>query len=138
MNQNHKVAVKEVAKSIVGADMSKFNWIGQNTKNYRKAQTDVSISIIRNGDKANSISFVLRNDVWKNFGERVAIAVYKNRVLFRTDENGAKVDTRGIKNCTNRYLKFRVDETTERLKAFVGDYELKYDDFYELYYIEMV
>lgn len=141
-HKNHKRKQKEnktmeITRNAKEAQDEKFTWIGANAKNYHRSNDDVSIGVIKNGrDPQGAISFTFRNGCWNNFGKRVEIAIYKNRVMFRTSEKGASLNTRSINNSVNRYMKLKVDESTEALKDFRGDYELKYDAFYELFYVE--
>lgn len=126
-------------QDIKKAQDEKFNWITKSGKNYHRAQSDISINCITyNGKPFNGISFSFRNEVWQFFGERVEFAIYKNRILFRSASNGEGMSfTTGSQKCTNKYFKVKIDENTQILKdKFIGDYELKYDSFYELYYIE--
>jgi len=122
------------------AQDEKFSWINKGSKNYHhRANSDISINCVKNNGKAFSgISFTFRNDVWQFFGENIEFAIYKNRIMFRTAENncGMKLFS-GSSKSDNKYFKVRVNEDTQIIKdKFIGDYELKYDEFYELYYIE--
>ena len=130
-----KMRTKDVKK----AQDEKFNWISKTGKQFRKAHSDISINCITYNRKPyNGLSFTFRNEVWGLFGDRVEFAIYKNRVLFRSASNGEGLAfTTGSSKCPNKYFKVKIDENTQILKdKFIGDYELKYDSFYELYYIE--
>lgn len=130
------------AKSVIDvkrAQDEKFNWVRGGGKSYHRAKSDVSINCVKSAEKQyGGLSFTFRNDVWQFFGERIEFAVYKNRILFRTAEAGEGLSLfSGSSTCSNKYIKIRVDENTQIIKdKFIGDYELKYDSFYELYYIE--
>ena len=120
------------------AQDEKFQWISS-SRTYHRAKSDISINCVKM-DKTpyGGISFTFRNDVWQFFGEKVEFAVYKNRIMFRTatGTNGMALFS-GSNKSPNKYFKVRVTEDTKILKdKFIGDYELKYDSFYELYYIE--
>ena len=121
------------------AQDEKFNWLSRTGKAYHRAKSDVSINCIKCGGKQyGGLSFTFRNDVWQFFGERVEFAIYKNRILFRTAAPGEGLSLfNGNTTCSNKYFKVRLDKDTQVIKdKFIGDYDLKYDSFYELYYIE--
>lgn len=122
------------------AQNEKFDWIECSGRGGRRsAQSDISVNCITYNKVARAgISFTFRNDVWQFFGERVEIAIYKNRILFRTATNSTGMQLcSGSAKTPNKYFKMKVDKTTQVIKdKFIGDYELKYDSFYELYYIE--
>ena len=127
-------------ENVKRAQDEKFNWISRGkTKNYHRAASDISINCITyNKTPLAGLSFSFRNDVWQFFGDFVEIAVYKNRIMFRPTNNGHGIKLcKGSTKTPNRYFKVKVDENTQVIKdKFIGDYELKYDAFYELYYIE--
>ncbi|MBQ5768456.1 MAG: hypothetical protein IIV94_06160, partial [Clostridiales bacterium] len=83
-------------------------------------------------------SLIFRNKCYEKLGKFVEIAIYKNRIFFReTNDNGLTI--RGKKGApeNTHYASINyISEEVERLKDFIGDYELKHDEFYELYYIE--
>ena len=104
--------------------------------------TDVTINIIKYqgskkaDDGAKCISIIFRDKIYSVFEtEYLAIAPLKNRIYFKSvsTRDGYKVTEKG----TSGYLKAVVyaDEIPV-YKAFIGNYALKYDKFYELYYIE--
>ena len=121
------------------AQDEKFDWISRNGKHYHTAKSDVSINCITYARKPYAgLSFTFRNDVWQFFGEGVEFAIYKNRIMFRAAKKGEGISfTSASSKCPNKYFKLKIDDTTKIIKdKFIGDYELKYDSFYELYYIE--
>lgn len=118
---------------------NKLNWIGC-SKHYSKRGNDVTITIAKNKDK-NAISITMRNDIFKLLGDEVdyiEVAVYKNRVFFRQsdDKNGILLKSNKNATQTTRYAKINIDRDVAYLVPFAGDYEMKHDDFYDLYYIE--
>lgn len=120
----------------------RFLWIG-NESVRRSSVSDVSINRIKGGkSKANGneyrFSFTFRNDCSKKLGDKgdkIEIAIFKNRIMFRQSENGMTLSGKSNKT-SNRYMHFPITSLTEELTSFIGDYELKYDDFYEVYYVE--
>lgn len=106
---------------------------------------DVSINIVtgkalKTREKTRSIlSFVIRNNKDELIAPsgRTSICMLGNRIYFKDDSRGFKLT--GKKESSNRY--FRVDYKLNNLpddqcKAFIGDYELKYNTSLMLYYIE--
>ena len=107
----------------------RFNWKTKSIHTGRGIQYDVSISLVKGG--ANSI--VLRNGKKNLFEDKaISYAIFKNRVMFRSDKDGYAIS--GNNKSPNGYVK--IHKGDEELRDFIGDYDLKYDDFYELYYIE--
>ena len=79
--------------------------------------------------------FTFRNGVAQKLGERVDFAVAQNRLYIKPcTETGVKLNSLGKQH--NKYTQLL--ETTPRvvLKAFIGNYELQYDQHNDLYYVE--
>lgn len=116
-----------------------FMWIGSASKQSRSA-SDVTISKIfwDTAKKTKAYSFVFRNNTAERIGEYIKIAIYKNRVLIRPASVGDSIHISIKSNCNtkNSYGKIKCEPNTQELDYFIGDYELKYDPFYEIYYIE--
>lgn len=113
----------------------RFNWLGKQ-RNRNNCNADISISLHKraNGQKHDAIGLTFRNGCGEKFGSTIQVAVYKNRVMFRTAEDGICMQRNKAVQSNNIYARF--SDVNGELKNFIGDYELKYDDFYELYYIE--
>ena len=120
------------------AQDEKFTWIGQKRGARTRVSSDITVNIIDSASKKGlgAVSITFRNDCWEELGENVEIAIFKNRVLFRQGECGFGWKNKGNVKTKNHYMRITLTEETKALKNFVGDYELKYDSFYELYYIE--
>lgn len=116
----------------------KFNWIG--SSKYTRSNLDVSINKVfwDTKQKIKAYSLIFRNTAPQQIGNNFQIAIYKNRVMIRPVEEGqgVKLQMKSNSKTPNGYAKLRCDEDTKELDKFIGDYELKYDTFYELYYIE--
>lgn len=105
------------------------------------SKSDVSISLGKKTKEAEPslLCVTFRNEVEKlifdESCEYIQFGIHKNRMFFRQSDpsTGYKMYAR-LKNCKNRYTKFPIEEESD--KNFVGNYELKYDEFLELYYIE--
>lgn len=134
----------ESEKSIKDFQDEKFNWF--TPTNYKpKTSKDVSINMIKIGgteeNPRKGFSVVLRNNCGDKYGNFIQVAIYKGRVFFRPSEanEGFYVRNRDSKNRTdNRYLQIPLNDETEGLKQFIGDYDMKHDDFYELDFVTKV
>lgn len=117
----------------------KFEWVNTRSRLATIGNLgDVAISLIKVGknDKAHDgISIVFRNGVEEKVGDNLEIAIYKNRVLFRQTDTPAMAMLKN-RDTNNRYGRITGGAIVQKLKAFIGDYTLKHDEFYELYYIE--
>ena len=139
-------------KTIMGTnnffrdEADRMNWMGRaGVKGNNKSSADISISIVYTtmADKMNGVkpkvAFTFRNKSRHAVSETdyVMIAVVKNRVFFKTsDQNNGFLIGNQSNTKQHGYLRITQAEYVSRLAPFVGDYELKYDKFYELYYIE--
>lgn len=127
--------------------LSKLNWV-ESRGSCVRSDSDVSVTVNIQDKKRdrNYIAFTFRNGTAQILSNTnyVQICAHKNRIFFRESsmKEGYKL-TFNVKNSErsnteasqlNRYLKVSIN--TDTYKAFEGDYDLKYDDFLELYYIE--
>ena len=109
-------------------NMPDFDWVGKGT---RRSSADVSITEVKGGTQ-----IIFRNGTRDHFGQRVQLAVMKNRIYFRGNEDGFKLFNLNQKK-PNGYLKlFEKTDICKKVSEFLGDYALRFDEFYELYYIE--
>lgn len=117
----------------------KFEWVNpRQKKGFTGEQRDVSISLITIGTKEkghDGISIIFRNKIEERVGTNLELAVYKNRVFFRQTDVPA-MNMLSNRETPNRYGKIGTGAIVQTLKNFIGDYDLKYDTFYELFYIE--
>ena len=139
-------------KTIMGTnsffkdEADRMNWMGRTgVKGGVKSTADISISIVYTTmeDKMNGVrpkvAFTFRNKSRYAVSKtnHVMIAVVKNRVFFKTsDENNGFLIGSQSNTKEHGYLRISHTDYVSRLLPFIGDYELKYDKFYELYYIE--
>ena len=102
-------------------------------RNGRNSQKDVTLSVVRNGSRVN---IYFRNDTMKMFdGEQVVFGIYKNRIIFEKRYDGYKITEIEHKRSTYGSISASVSDIN-RYKKWIGDYDLKWDEFYEFYYIE--
>lgn len=79
-------------KTVKQMQDEKFVWLGNNTLSKNFSQKDISINLIKTGSlksgkQTYGFSIIFRNDVWKNFGNRIEFAVYKSRIMIRSADN---------------------------------------------------
>lgn len=128
-------------KSVKEFQDEKFVWVQRANTNVRASIKDVSIR--RLNDKAKVYyTLTFRNGVCEKIGDYIEMSVYKNRLLFRTatSDTGFKITCKqGATDTTklNHYCKLYEREDTKKFAKFTGDFDLQYDSFYELYYIEV-
>ena len=115
----------------------RLNWMGKNHKTKRKSVSDVSISegnVTARGYVRYTVTF--RNSIHELFGNYVDFAAYKDRLFIAPPLEtgcGYKLHT-GDKN-KNPFCQITKSEDTCALSEFIGDFEVEYDDFLDLYYI---
>lgn len=108
-------------------------------------EADISVNIV--SSKATKtresgrdiLSFIVRNGKEELIAptRRVAVCMVGNRIYFKDDTRGFRII--GKKDGHNKYFRvnYRLNNLPEEdCKAFIGDYELKYNKSLNLYYIE--
>ena len=82
------------------------------------------------------LNFYFHNGVHQLLGERIKVGRFKNRLILMQDDNGYKISKQNKDN-TSGILQMTWGESLDFFKPFLDtDYELKFDDLYEYYYIE--
>lgn len=118
----------------------KLDWFGALGVNGKRGKHDVTINhTISECGNRHYASITFRNECWKLFTETpyLEVAIYKNRVFFKQSDEKHGLTLLHNKNVTNSTCYARMQNGfADRFITFEGDYELKYDEFYELYYIE--
>ena len=128
---------------------ARFHWIGNTYTKPAKSESDISINKVKwtgakNDDgKQKAYSFIFRNKVWEKIGENVQIAIDEDKILFRSVDasvagmrlNGKK-DGKGNDCSVNKYGRLKETEDTIELSNFIGDYNLLFNDFFGIYYIQ--
>lgn len=117
--------------------LKELNWIGKATKH--KSDADVSITLGHRSNGKEIVSIIVRNEMFNLLSttEYVLVAVLKNRIFFKEADQAEGILMYANANTkASRYMKFERPEMVEMFKPFLGDYSLRYDEFYELYYIE--
>ena len=116
--------------------LPELSWKTKLNQTGTRSSDDVSIAITKSKGEAKRLSLIFRIHMWEVLSsEYIAFAVLKNRIYFKgTDKKEGY--TVSVKN-TSGYLSITLNQKElETYEDFVGDYSLKFDNFYELYYIE--
>ena len=119
------------------------------TKKKRYARSDnpsdvyVSITSSRKGSSGKetiSINFIFRNKLYEILGsEYIVFAQMKNRIYFKAVDKTEGYHLTIRESGLNAVVKVVITkDDLPDLEPFAGkEYSLKYDDFYELYYIQL-
>ena len=112
------------------------------TKTYKYSRSansnDVYVSITGYKSKYHSLNFTFRNKMYEVFnGEYLIFAQLKNRIYFKVADKkeGYHLTVRGLSAVCK--INLHTEEVAELEKFTSNEYALKYDDFYELYYIQL-
>lgn len=118
-------------------------WIKKERSRGSSGTNDVQIVIVNaaQGNKPKNLTVRFYN----NTGDLISdtgfaqIQIYKNRMFFRgsDEKTGYKLSSKA-KNPTTKALQITISsELANEYSSLIGDYELKYDSFYEYYYVEL-
>lgn len=138
-----KVKAVLPGKAYKNEILGRLEWITKERSTGKKVSScDISVALTKRrgtGDFTH-VNFTFRNGIESIIcsdkeSEYIQFCVHKNRIFFRQAEStvGYKLYYASAKCAKNKYTKIPVFEGAD---GFVGDYELKYDDFLELYYID--
>ena len=121
-----------------GRSGQKFEWI-EAGQHKAVSNSDVTISFMKSRDNLVNITF--RNGVIYLISSTDYVKItkpLKNRIYFKQgyDKDGLLLNKNKNVTADNRYVRFQNDDLRKAFDEFGGDYELKYDNFNELYYIE--
>lgn len=119
--------------------LAKMDWV-EKTKTRHVAHTDITVSIQvkKRGatkDSHKVACFTFRNGVAEllTTTNYIQVCVHKNRLFIREADNVSGYKITSPTTSVSKYCKMPALDVFDE---FVGDFELKYDDFLELYYIE--
>ena len=117
--------------------LNDINWVTKQKVAGFKSNADVTVTFSnKKNEKKSNINITFRNNVWELLGDSVKFAIVKNRILFKECPVAQGGYVIGVNNnAANRYL--RVPNYTNLPRSVTGDYELHYDTFLELYYVEL-
>ena len=142
-----KTTTKAPTKKGVNKDkmtkeiLPELKWHTKQIHRCANSSKNVSISLTKAGSKqkadAKILNIIIRDNLFKQLNsDYVMFAVLKNRLYFKgtTAGMGYKV---GVKN-TSGYIQatLQPNEIAE-FEPFVGHFTWRYDEYYELYYIDI-
>lgn len=105
----------------------------ESRKRNKKGIADITIATMK---RANTINIYFRNGMHELFPEGVIFGIYKNRIVFEADKDkGYTVNMSATKKGNIGVVTATVGNI-DKYREWIGDYEMKYDDFYEFWYIE--
>lgn len=131
------MAKKSEPKSI----LPDIKWHVKCKTTIKGGNSDISINVSNGGKQmtkgTKKLSIIIRDNLWKQFkSDYIVFAIMKNRIYFRASDRfeGYKI---AVKN-TSAYIGCVItgDEIAD-YESFVGNYHLRFDDYYELYYIDI-
>lgn len=126
----------------------KFVWFNKQSVSRSKCQSKADISISKrngctkkDGSISHKIAFIFRNKTFEKITKTgyIEFAIYKNRIMFREgdEQTGLKGNVDKSTSGSSVEIVLGLNETTQELDDFVMlDYDLEYDGFYEVYYVE--
>lgn len=116
---------------------SSFHWIGAEVRRQRYSSADVSINKVKGShEKRQAYGLSFRNETAGLLGDYIQIAPIANRLLIRPSDSEKGFHLLSNKRSKNSYLRIQSTPDTEVLERFLGDFELKYEALYGVYYIE--
>lgn len=122
--------------------LPEINWKKKFKKYYRESSSNNVTITMSDGAKylakgRKIFTVIIRDNLWKQFGsDYVVFGAFKNRIYFnKADKNIGYCVT--CKNTTG-YIKATLSgDDISVYEPFVGNYTLRFDEYYELYYIDM-
>lgn len=105
----------------------------ESRKRSGKTSADITLTMNRNGSKVN---IYFRNGTKEHFPDGVMFGIYKNRIIL--EPNASIGYTITVANNTKTDYGFigATVSDAEKYRDWIGDYALKWDEFYEFWYIE--
>ena len=120
--------------------LPELQWFNKKRNLGRTSDAPVSITVTAQsknskGDRRR-LAFAFRDKMYENFKSKyITFAILKNRIYFKSvqPKEGYAITVKGLAGYVQATI--TLDEL-KNFEPFIGDYSLKYDDFYELYYVE--
>ena len=123
--------------------LPELNWKQKLNTKGTVVHDDVSIRLTTGpkskGPEFKRINITIRNKLWSQLGSNyIVFAAMKNRMYFRGVSDPKEGYCLGIKSSEfSAYVSAQLNpEEVSIYSKFEGDYAWKYDEYYELYYIE--
>ena len=111
-----------------------FDWITRKSKTGQKSSFDVSITI-QSSNKRESVAFIFHNGIYEKITDcyRIDVAPKKKRIYFRSNnETGYKLTVRD----NTATMRFGSKNDVKVLRDYIGDYNLLFDEYWEMYFIQ--
>lgn len=105
----------------------------ESRKRSGKGCSDITVTM--NG-KGNRVNIYFRNGKKENFPDGVMFGVYKNRMVFEPNKTDGYTITTPKTNRIDYGVLSATVADAEKYRVWIGDYELKWDEFYGFWYIE--
>ena len=101
-----------------------------------KSQADITLTVLNGNKGKNRVNIYFRNNTKIHFPDGVIFGIYKNRIVFeKSNTQGYKIATNNNNRSDYGCVSATVSDP-DKYKDWIGDYTLKWDSFYEFWYIE--
>lgn len=105
----------------------------ESRKRSGKTSADITLTMNRNGNKVN---IYFRNGTKEHFRDGVMFGIYKNRIILEPNASiGYSITVANNSKTDYGFIGATVSDA-EKYRDWIGDYALKWDEFYEFWYIE--
>lgn len=136
-NNNQKLYTPSALEAHRDDILKGLDWMHPK-KGMTIADKDISVTFNKSKEGRVSLCVIFRHGIDELIDPekigRISFCKYMNNcILFSADKDGYKL-FQNSKAKKNKYLKMTVYDGA--FKEYIGDYDLKYDEFLRLYYIE--
>ena len=101
----------------------------------RSGKTSADITLTMNG-KGNKVNIYFRNGTKEHFPDGVMFGIYKNRIILEPNASvGYSITVANNSKTDYGFIGATVSDA-DKYRDWIGDYSLKWDEFYEFWYIE--
>ena len=104
----------------------------ESRKRNGKTSADITITVGAKG----KVHIYFRNGAKEHFKSGVMFGVLKNRMVFEPNSLAGYTVTESTNNKTDYGFLVATVSDVDKYRAWIGDYALKWDEFYEFWYIE--
>lgn len=120
--------------------LPELQWFSKKRRLGRTSNAPVSITITAPSKNSKGerrrLTFAFRDKLYENFKSNyITFAILKDRMYFKSvqPKEGYAITVKGLSGYVQATI--TLDEL-KNFEPFIGNYSLKYDEFYELYYVE--
>lgn len=136
---NNEAISQEIMNEIREERLKQLKWLENKRMGYTKVNSlakDIHFNVVKSSHKiGKSVNITFRNLCCEKITStgRLIVAPIKNRIYIKeADERGYKL-TVNRRTQTSRFISMPL---FDKCTAFIGDYDLQYDEFLGLHYIE--